>query len=93
MFEKIELKYYQKIKDSNDEMIDVYLDLKLRTSKVYLEQIQCLVFSENGLKTVSPYLLFPKSKSAVNNAITTKDLEVYQILFKKQKAVTYKTKN
>lgn len=52
-----------------------------------------MIFSESGLKTVSPYLLSHKSTTIKNRFLEIAELENFEKLLRKHHKVTYQTKN
>lgn len=73
IYERINLKYTERIKQNNsNNYIEIYLDLNLKKSKIYLQQIECLILSESGLKTVHPQLL--NTNRIQNNKLKISDL-------------------
>lgn len=73
--------------------MNIFLDLTLKFTKIYLEQIDCMIFSEAGLKTISPHLISSKGQNTLANSLCVRQIEVYEKIFKNHKKVTYQTKN
>ncbi len=53
-FQKRKIKYEATFKSSDETNLALKMDIVCCTSKVYLEQIDCLVFSEKGFDIVPP---------------------------------------
>ena len=68
------------------------MDVICCTSKVYLEQLDCLVFSGKEYNVIPPHELEAKPRQGAS-PLTLKDLIHYEAELKKIREVTYKTKH
>ena len=74
-FEKRNLKFTELLKNSDGSSQKIAMDLICKTSRIYLEQLDCLVFSEKGYNTVPLRETTPLMSEVDKPLLSNLDLE------------------